>query len=92
MSEIGVQALQFQNGMLFVFKGIPRSHTPELSARERRNKVLRHVVLVAQSCPTLCDPMDCSLPDSSVCGLLQAGIVEWVAIFLSKVLCTHYQF
>ena len=37
-------------------------------------------VLVAQSCPTLCDPMDCSLLDSSVHGIFQAGILEWVAI------------
>ena len=35
---------------------------------------------VAQSCPTLCDPMDCSLPDSCVCGILQARVLEWVAI------------
>ena len=32
------------------------------------------------SCPTLCGPMDCSLPDSSVHGIFQAGILEWVAI------------
>ena len=37
-------------------------------------------VLVSQSCLTLCDPMDCSSPGSSVCGILQAGILEWVAI------------
>ena len=36
-------------------------------------------VLVAQSCLTLCDPMDCSLPGSSVHGILQARILEWVA-------------
>ena len=35
---------------------------------------------VAQSCPTLCDPMDCSLPGSSVHGILQARILEWVTI------------
>ena len=34
----------------------------------------------AQSCPTLCDPMDCSPPDSSVHGISQARILEWVAI------------
>ena len=33
-----------------------------------------------QSCPTLCDPMDCSPPGSSVHGILQARIAEWVAI------------
>ena len=37
---------------------------------------------VAQSCPTLCDPMDCSLPGSSLHGILQARVLEWVAIFL----------
>ena len=35
---------------------------------------------VAQLCPTLCDPMDFSLPSSSVCGIFQAKILEWVAI------------
>ena len=37
-------------------------------------------VLVAQSCLTLCNPMDCSLPGSSVHGILQARILEWVAM------------
>jgi len=37
---------------------------------------------VAQSCLTLCDPMDCSLPGSSVHGILQARVLEWGAIFL----------
>ena len=37
-------------------------------------------VLVAQSCPILCDSMDCSLPSSSVHGILQAKMLEWVAI------------
>ena len=36
--------------------------------------------LVAQSCPTLCDPMDRSPPSSSVHGILQARIVDWIAI------------
>ena len=35
---------------------------------------------VTQSCPTLCDPMDCSLPGSSLHGILQARILEWVGI------------
>ena len=39
---------------------------------------------VTQSCPTLYDPMDCSLPSSSVHVILQARILEWVAISLSK--------
>ena len=39
---------------------------------------------VAQSCPTLCYPMDCSLPGSSVHGIFQARILEWVAISFSR--------
>ena len=37
-----------------------------------------------QSCPTLCDPTDCSLPGFSVHGILQATTLEWVAISFSK--------
>ena len=37
-----------------------------------------------QSCPTLCDPIDCSPPGSSVHGVLQARILEWVAVPSSK--------
>ena len=40
---------------------------------------------VAQSCPTLSDPMDCSLPGSSVHGIFQARVLEWVAIAFSGV-------
>ena len=38
---------------------------------------------VAQSCPTLSDPMDCSLPDSSIHEIYQARVLEWGAIALS---------
>ena len=41
-------------------------------------------VLVTQSCPTLCNPMDGSLPGSSVHGILQARILQWVAIPFSR--------
>ena len=40
---------------------------------------------VAQSCPTLCDPTECSLPGSSVHGVFQARVLEWVAISVSRV-------
>ena len=39
---------------------------------------------VAQSCPTLSDPMDCSLPGSSTRGIFQARVLEWVAIEFMK--------
>ena len=38
---------------------------------------------VSQSCPTLSDPVDCSPPGSSVCGIFQARVLEWGAIALS---------
>ena len=39
---------------------------------------------VAQSCPTLCNPMDCSLPASAIHGIFQARVLEWVAISFSR--------
>ena len=61
------------------------------AALYRVTVVLSQVVLhlegegeVAQSCPTLCDPVDCSLLGSSVHGILQARILEWVAISFSR--------
>ena len=58
----------------------------------RRNiNNLRYVDAAAakllQSCPTLCDPIDGSPPGSSVPGILQARILEWVDIFLLQ--CKH---
>ena len=66
------------------------SKEPDHSGDERPLEVCRQrtevknlasvSVKVAQSCPNLCDPLDCSLPGFSVHGLLQARILEWVAI------------
>ena len=39
---------------------------------------------VAQSCPTLCDPVDCTLPGSSVHGIFQTIVLEWIAISFSR--------
>ena len=47
-------------------------------------KILKASVIVTQLCLTLCDPLDCSLPDSSVHGIPQARILEWVAILFSR--------
>ena len=46
---------------------------------------------VSQSCPTLSDPLDCSLPGSSIHGIFQARVLEWGAIAFSNMLaeCTH---
>ena len=42
--------------------------------------MLKGKLLVNQSCPIICNPMDCSLPGSSVLGILQARILGWTAI------------
>ena len=44
---------------------------------------------VAQSCPTLCNPMDCSLPGSSIHGIFQARVLEWGAIAFSDTLAEY---
>ena len=47
-------------------------------------------VLVTQSCPTLCDPTDCSPPGFSIHGIIQARILEWIAIPFS-ILNIHWK-
>ena len=47
---------------------------------------------VAQLCPTLRDPMDCSPPDSSVHGIFQARVLEWGAIAFSELILCEHQF
>ena len=53
-------------------------------AAERSLKVLESESEVTQLCLTLCDPMDCSLPGSSIYGIFQARILEWVSISFSS--------
>ena len=45
---------------------------------------------VAQSCPTLSDPMDCSLPGSSIHEISQARVLEWGAIAFSEICRTYH--
>ena len=63
-------------------------HFPALAGRffttEPSSKV-KSESEVAQSCPTLSDPMDCSPPGSSVHGIFQARVLEWVAIAFSEI-------
>ena len=49
-----------------------------------RLMVTKCCCLVTKLCPTLCNPMDCSLPGSSVPEISQARILEWVAISYSR--------
>ena len=51
--------------------------------RKERKKERKKESEVTQSWPTLCDPMDCSLPGSSIHGIFQARILEWGAIAFS---------
>ena len=46
---------------------------------------------VTQSCPTISDPMDCSLPGSSIHGIFQARVLEWVALAFSTPVPTSLQ-
>ena len=46
---------------------------------------------VTQSCPTLSDPMDCSLPGSSIHGIFQARVLEWVGIAFSEKTLTTWK-
>ena len=70
-------------------------HTMEYYSTVKRNEVLPHatseqpwkifcVYLVTQSCPTLCKPMDCNPSGSSLHGIFQARILEWVTICYSR--------
>ena len=60
-----------------------KTQFPKLSERENTIS-LGVAVLVPQLCPSLCDHTDCSPPGPSVRGILQAGILEWVAIPVSR--------
>ena len=61
-----------------------RAETLPLHNWEARSNESESESEVAQWCPTLCEPMDCSLPGSSLHGILQARVLEWVAISFSK--------
>ena len=53
--------------------------------KRRLLSLMKVKVLVAQSCLTLCNPMDCSPPSCSIHGIFQTRILEWVAISFSRV-------
>ena len=63
--------------------GIIISRVPKKKPSQQR--FLKHVWSeVTQLCPTLCDPMDCSLSGSSVHGIFQTRVLEWIAISCSR--------
>ena len=73
---------------LFLAKSYHNLHLPVSShgrrVRDPFGATFEREREVAQSCPTLCDPMDCSLPSSSVLGIFQAIVLEWIAISFFK--------
>ena len=85
-SEQGGLELSASSGCASTAESGPsKRHAPSRTAQTWwPGDLVTRWVLVAQLCLTLCDPMDCSLPGSSVHGILQARILEWVAIPFSK--------
>ena len=67
-----------------VFIPIPKKGNPKEWSNYCTIALISQTILVAKSGPTLCNPMDCSLPGSSVHGIFQARILEWVAICFSR--------
>ena len=65
-------------------EGTMLSEKSQTEKDKYRTTLLYVKVLVGQSCPTLCNPMNCSASGSSVHGILQARILEWVAIPFSR--------
>ena len=70
----------YKGGFKFVADVCPHSTSVKLHLKKVK-------VLVTQSCLTHCAPVDCSPPGSSVHGILQARILEWVAVPISRGSC-----
>ena len=87
----GIQALQRGSPELFPLPSLPPDSAVRYLIRQLLNSIhgaIGRMLLcccwVAKSCPTLCDPIDCSPPVSSVHGIFQARILEWIAISFSR--------
>ena len=74
----------FSHTILNVFKGCIRVGRLLLPMIYAFKILMKVEILVTQSCLSLCNPIDCSLPGSSVRGILQARILEWISIPLSR--------
>ena len=94
--RVGIVTLISTVGGEMAWRSHPHSHTHECLHLEVARGAFAHIQLagtshvtppgrkseseVARSCPTLCDPVDCSLPGSSIHGILLERMLEWVAI------------
>ena len=76
-----------QPKQIFLNKAFDRNHFEWyfiLSAFNYHCYFIHVLSELSQSCPTLCDPMDCSLSGSSVHGIFPARVLEWIAISFSR--------
>ena len=82
--EVDFRCLMFTSLMINYAYNMTLRTQQQHSTRLVIAVIVSIVLSVIQSCLTLCDPMDCRSPDSSVHGILQARILEWVAIPFSR--------
>ena len=88
----GSQILHKEAGQTFqTTQKFPSSFMPVTSMLEDQHRLVLFIfrllkvkVLVAQLCLIHCDHMDCSPPGSSLCGILKARILEWIAVSFSR--------
>ena len=81
--KCGYSEARFPFNLKFTFPEWPSSESPNPACVCVCARACMCVQLL-QSCPTLCDPKDCSLPGSSVYGIFQARLLEWVAMLSSR--------
>ena len=87
-TERKVAALQWK-----MDRNFPNWLSKLTSSKMGQNSVFSSACMLSlQQCPTLCDPMDWSLPGSSIHELLQARILEWAAISFSRVWCVWQKY
>ena len=65
-------------------KAWPETQSKDLKGNNMFTAHFQSESEVTRLCPTLCDPVDCSLPGSSIHGIFQARVLEWTAISFSR--------
>ena len=84
--EVPLRLVRVVGGSLERGNGVSSSTAHTRSEKQGRHRywLNKNSAKLLQSCPTPCDPMDCSPPDSSVRGVLQARMLQWVTIPFSR--------
>ena len=75
---------KIRSRQLYKFSAVTEGESVQPKPHSLRSENFIFISEVTQSCPTLCDPMDSSLPGSSIHGIFQARVLEWVAISFSR--------